>query len=155
MQLPSVQALPLIAVAAGVDVISQGQALAGLYLLESGEVEVFKDGVSVAEIYEPGAVFGEMSWLLETLPTATVRTRTDCTFRHIAEPKAFLHAHPEVTLHMATILARRIDSLTRYVVEIKNQFSDRADHLGIMDEVLDSLVHKHPRKIPRRPQTAD
>ena len=51
---------------------------------------------------------------------------------------------------MARVLARRIDSLNRYLVNIKEQFKDRADHLGIVDEVLDSLMNKHPRDIPRR-----
>jgi hypothetical protein len=51
---------------------------------------------------------------------------------------------------MAGILARRLDSLNRYLVDIKRQFEGRSDHLGIIDEVLDSLMHKHPRAIPRR-----
>jgi hypothetical protein len=75
---------------------------------------------------------------------------TVSTFRHVPDPKRFLREHPDVTLHVAALLARRIDSLNRYVVEVKNQFRDRTDHLGIMDAVLDTLVHKHPRNIPRR-----
>jgi hypothetical protein len=55
---------------------------------------------------------------------------------------------------MARILARRLDSLNRYLVNIKEQFRDRADHLGIIDEVLDALMHRHPRVIPRR-ETGD
>jgi CRP-like cAMP-binding protein len=150
MNLSPLDSLPLINVPAGAVLITQDQPLSGIYFLVSGEVEVLKNGVQVAEIYEPGAVFGEMSWLLDVRPTATVRTLTACAFRHVPDPSTFLRAHPEVTLHVAALLARRIDSLNRYVVEVKNQFRDRADHLGIMDEVLDSLVHKHPRKIPRR-----
>ena len=150
MNLSPLDSLPLINVPAGAVLITQEQPLSGIYFLVSGEVEVLKNGVQVAEIYEPGAVFGEMSWLLDVPPTATVRTLTGCTFRHVPDPSTFLRTYPEVTLHVAALLARRIDSLNRYVVEVKNQFRDRADHLGIMDEVLDSLVHKHPRKIPRR-----
>lgn len=155
MNLSPLSALPLINVSAGEILITQDRPLSGIYFLETGEVEVLKNDVRVAEIYEPGAVFGEMSWLLDVQPTATVRTLTACTFRHVADPTTFLRAHPDVTLHMAAILARRIDSLNRYVVEVKNQFRDRADHLAIMDEVLDSLVHKHPRKIPRRLNAGD
>jgi CRP-like cAMP-binding protein len=150
MNLAPLRALPLVSFAAGETVIAQDRPLAGLYFLETGEVEVVRHGVTVAEVFEPGAVFGEMSWLLEALPTASVRTLVPCTFRHVADPAAFLREHPEITLHMAAILARRIDSLNRYVVEIKNQFRDRSDHLGIIDEVLDALMHKHPRAIPRR-----
>jgi CRP-like cAMP-binding protein len=150
MSLSPLDALPLVAVPAGEVLIEQDRPLKGLYFLVSGEVEVLKNGVQVAEVYEPGAVFGEMSWLLATVPTATVRTLTACTFRHVPDPSSFLRTHPDVTLHVAALLARRIDSLNRYVVEVKNQFHDRVDHLGLMDQVLDSLVHKHPRSIPRR-----
>ena len=150
MNLSPLDSLPLLTVTAGEVLITQDQPISGIYFLVSGEVEVLKNGVQVAEVFEPGAVFGEMSWLLETLPTATVRTRTASTFRHVPDPKRFLREHPDVTLHVAALLARRIDSLNRYVVEVKNQFRYRTDHLGIMDAVLDSLVHKHPRNIPRR-----
>lgn len=142
--------LPLVSCAAQDVLIAESQPLQGIYFLESGEVEVLKGTTLIAEVFEPGAVFGEMSFLLNVLPTATVRALTPCTFRHVAQPVEFLRQHPEVTLYMAGILARRLDALNRYLVDIKSQFEGRSDHLGIIDEVLDSLMHKHPRAIPRR-----
>lgn len=150
MDLTLLQSLPLLSVPAGHVLLTEGQPVAGLYFLESGEVEVHKGGTLIAEVYEPGAVFGDMAYLLQTPPTATVRALTDCTFRTVAEPGPFFERHPAVALHMARILARRLDSLNRYLVDIKHQFKDRADHLGIIDEVLDALMHKHPRHLPRR-----
>jgi CRP/FNR family transcriptional regulator, cyclic AMP receptor protein len=88
--------------------------------------------------------------LLDQLPMATVRTTTAAVFRQVDDPAVFFGQHPEVSLHVAIILARRVDALSRYLVDIKNQFKDRADHLGMIDEVLDTLIHKHPRDIPRR-----
>jgi CRP-like cAMP-binding protein len=145
------QLLPEVSCAVGHVLITEGQPIHGLYFLESGEVEVLKDGTPIAEVYEPGAVFGDMAFLLGSAATATVRTLTPCTFRHVGDPAAFFRTHPAVTLHLAAILARRLDSLNRYLVDIKHQFKDRSDHLGIIDEVLDALMHKHPRDIPRRP----
>lgn len=150
MNLPALQSLPLVSLPAGHTLIEQDQPVKGIYFLETGEVEVLKNGVMIAEIYESGAALGEMSWLLNTTPTATVRTLTPCTFRQVADPEVFLRQQPEVVLFMAVTLARRVDSLGRYLVDIKNQFRDRADHLGMIDEVLDSLMHKYPRAIPRR-----
>ncbi len=150
MLAPALLQVPQLTLAAGQTVITEGRPIDGLYFLEEGEVEVLKLGVPIAEVFEPGAVLGEMSWLLETVPTATVRTLTPCTFRHVAEPAAFVQRHPEIALGIARTLAQRVDSLGRYLVDIKNQFKDRSDHLGMIDEVLDSLMHKHPRKIPRR-----
>ena len=150
MDLSLLQTLPPITCPAGHVLIAEGRSLAGIYFLESGELEVLKGDVLIAEIYEPGAVFGDMAFLLKTEPTATVRAVTPCTLRHVADPVQFFREHPAATLHMAEILARRLDSLNRYLVDIKNQFKDRADHLGIIDEVLDALMHKHPRSILRR-----
>jgi CRP-like cAMP-binding protein len=144
------ESLPRLSTPTGHVLITEGQPVAGLYFLESGEVEVLKGGTLIAEVYEPGAVFGDMAYLLETPPTATVRTLTACIFRHVADPKEFFRLNPDLALHMAAILARRLDSLNRYLVDIKHQFKDRSDHLGIIDEVLDALMHKHPRNIPRR-----
>jgi CRP/FNR family transcriptional regulator, cyclic AMP receptor protein len=143
-------AMPLISCPAGQVLIEEGRPIPGIYFLESGEVEVLKEGVLIAEVYEAGAVFGEMAHLLKTEPTATVRALTPCRLRLVADPAAFFRQHPAVALHMAEILARRLDSLNRYLVDIKHQFKDRADHLSIIDEVLDALMHKHPRHIPRR-----
>ena len=150
MDLSALQSAPQIVTAAGQIVIEEGRPLAGIYFLESGEVEILKGGVLLAEIHEAGAVLGEMSWLLGTPPTATVRSLTPCRLRHVANPPEFCRENPEITIYMAMLLARRVDSLNRYLVEIKNQFKDRADHLGIIDEVLGSLMNKHPRNIPRR-----
>jgi CRP/FNR family cyclic AMP-dependent transcriptional regulator len=150
MDLTFLQKLPVLSVAAGHVLIEEGKPVSGLYFLESGEVEVLKGDTLVAEIYDAGAVFGDMAYLLQTVTTATVRTLTPCQFRQVANPAEFFRLHPEVTLHVAQILARRLDSLTRYLVDIKHQFKDRADHLAIIDEVLDALMHKHPRNIPRR-----
>ncbi len=150
MDVSLIQSLPQVTTAAGQVLIAEGQPVVGLYFLESGEVEVRKGGILIAEVYQAGAVFGDMAYLLKTVPTATVSALTPCTFRHVADPAAFFQLYPAAALHMAEVLAGRLDSLNRYLVDIKNQFKDRADHLGIIDEVLDALMHKHPRVIPRR-----
>jgi CRP-like cAMP-binding protein len=150
MDLSTLDAAPRFSCEAGHVLIAEGRAVQGIYFLEDGELEIFKEGVLVAEIHDPGAVIGEMSWLLNSTPTATVQACTRCTLRHVANPAEFLRHHPAVALHIAVLLARRLDSLNRYLVEIKNQFRDRSDHLGMLDEVLSSLMNKHPRDIPRR-----
>lgn len=150
MDLSFLQALPVLSVPAGHVLIEEDRPVQGLYFLESGEVEVVKGGTLIAEIYDAGAVFGDMAFLLQTSPTATVRTLTPSQFRQVPDPAEFFRRNPEVALHVAQLLARRLDSLTRYLLDIKHQFKDRADHLGILDEVLDALMHKHPRNIPRR-----
>ncbi|MEN9403675.1 MAG: hypothetical protein RL091_2378 [Verrucomicrobiota bacterium] len=150
MDLAILQTLPRLSLPAGHVLIEEAAPIRKIFFLESGEVEVIKGGTLISEVYDAGAVFGDMAFLLQSLPMATVRTTTPSVFREVDDPAGFFRQHPEVSLHVAIILARRVDALSRYLVDIKNQFKDRADHLGMIDEVLDTLIHKHPRAIPRR-----
>lgn len=118
-----------------------------LLFLMSGTVEVSKEGVSIARVREPGAVFGEMSVLLDSPYTATVTAKTDVTCRTTDDPLGFLTEHPDVMLYVGRILARRLESLNQYLLDVKGQFSDMEGHLGMVDEVLDTLMNRHPRTI--------
>jgi CRP-like cAMP-binding protein len=133
--------LPELSVADGVDVIVEGELQDRLLVLVSGTVVVSRDDTRVSTIDQPGALFGELAVLLRAPPTATVRTVGACTFRVCDDPWDFLRVRPGVALAVATMLARRLDALTRYLVDIRGQYSDRDDHLGIVDVVLESLSH--------------
>jgi hypothetical protein len=37
--------------------------------------------------------------------------------------------------------ATRLDGLTQYLVDVKGQFAGLSGHLGMVDQILDSLVH--------------
>lgn len=144
------QSLPVVSFPAGQIVIEEGKPLTGLYFLEAGEVEIRRAGVLINQVEEYGAVFGDMSWLLATTPTATVTTLRESRFRHAVDPAAFCNAQPAVSLEIARILARRLDSMAKYLVNIKEQFRDRTDHFGLLDDILQSMMNKQPRHIPRR-----
>lgn len=143
-------ALPKRSLAAGDLMVEENSATGALYFLASGGVEVTKDGVRIAEVREVGAVFGEMAVLLDTPHTATVRALDATEVYVVEDPATFLRDHPEVTLYVAEILARRLDALNRYLVDVKRQFGEQGDHLAMLDEVLDTLMNKHPRTIERR-----
>ena len=135
---------PVRHVEAGTDLLIQDAPCDALHVLLEGEVEVLRDGVRVAKTSEPGAVFGEMSMLLGGPCTATVRTLRASRFASIADPCAFLAVSPVASLHVARLLARRIDALNRYLIDVKNQYEGH-DHLGMVDDVLGSLMHRQPR----------
>lgn len=137
-------------VPAGAVLIEEGAVAGSLYFLARGTLEVRKGGVSIAEVSETGAVFGEMSVLLRSPCTATVCALTDVEIQVATDPDAFLREHPEVALYVSRILARRLNALNRYLVDIKRQFGDQEDHLAMVDEVLGALMNKHPRDIERR-----
>jgi CRP/FNR family cyclic AMP-dependent transcriptional regulator len=133
---------------AGRIVIEQGTASGPLLVLIQGEVEVLRDNVRVAKASEPGAVFGEMSVLLGSPHTATIRALKPSSFAIIENPRQFLEASAEASLHVARLLAARLDALTRYLADVKQQYEGH-DHLGMVDDVLDTLMHHQPRRPSR------
>jgi CRP-like cAMP-binding protein len=127
--------------AAGDILLEEGQRAGVLLILVEGAVEIVKGDYQIDLIAEPGAVFGEMSVLLDTPHTATVRATADSLFYVAENPLAFLSSHPEVALALSKLLAKRVHAMTTYLVDLKRQFEGRGDHLGIIDEVLDTLMH--------------
>ena len=69
--------LPLEQLTAGDVLITEGSPPSRLLVLVSGTVTVERDGTPFARIAHPGAVFGEMSWILDKTATATARATTD------------------------------------------------------------------------------
>src|SRR5215471_19179637 len=85
-------------VAAGETILHEGGRTGRLYILMDGRVEVVRGDVVVASIAEPGAIFGEMSVLLEQDHTAAVRAATDAKVYRIDDAAGFLRNQPEVAL---------------------------------------------------------
>lgn len=129
---------------AGEIVLEQGTSTGLLFVLVEGAVEVVKNDVQVATASEPGAVFGELSALLGVPHTATVRASQPSAFYIVENPRASLAAAPQLCLHVCELLARRLDALNKYLVDVKHQF-DGHDHLGMVDGVLETLMHRQPR----------
>lgn len=130
---------------AGETVLAQGERTGLLLVLIEGSVEVVKDDVKVAMTSESGAVFGDLSALLDAPHTASVRTVKPSRFYVISDARAFLQQSPDVCLHVCVLLAQRLDALNKYLVDVKHQFQGH-DHIGILDGVLDLLMHRHPRQ---------
>jgi CRP/FNR family cyclic AMP-dependent transcriptional regulator len=135
---------PARVLAAGEFLLEQDGPCEALHVLLEGEVEVLRDGVRVAKTADVGAVFGEMSLLLGGPCTASVRALSASRFASIVEPRKFLAASSVASLHVAELLARRIHTLNRYLVDVKQQYEGH-DHLGMVDDVLSTLMHRHPR----------
>lgn len=133
--------LPLMTVAAGDVLIAEGAEPGRVFVLESGSLGVERDRTAFARIDHPGAVFGEMSWVLGKPATATVRASSQTRVRVIDDPDAFFAQHPAAALAMLRMTAARLDGLTQYLVDVKQQFSGLDGHLGLLDQILDTLVH--------------
>ncbi len=125
-------------------IIKEGTRTDCLFFLIRGTVEVVKNGVPVALASEPGVVFGEMAVLLGGGHTASVKAESACEFYIVENSSEFLKASPALCLHVCKLLAQRLDALNKYLVDVKRQFEGH-DHLGMVDEVLETLLHRQPR----------
>lgn len=127
---------------AGTVLLKQGTRSGKLYILLEGTVEVKRDDTLVAAINEPGALFGEMSALLDIDHTANVIAATPVTVYRFTDAKRFLQSDPEVSLTVARKLAQRLNTVTTYLVDLKRQYATHSNHLGMVSEVLASLVYQ-------------
>jgi CRP-like cAMP-binding protein len=96
--------------------ILEGGQLGSLFVLKSGTVEVSRDGVKVATIDQRGAIFGEISVLLDIPHSASVQAVTVVEVYVIADALTTLESRPAWTLHLARLLARRVLSTTAALV---------------------------------------
>src|SRR5262249_45866277 len=118
----SLAALPVTTYQAGEMVLGNGSRTNELLILRDGNVAVLKEGVEIAKVTEPGAVFGEISALLDCPHTADVRALAYSQF-HVVDPAA-LQA-PAALFYVAAILARRIDEANRALVELTSEIQEK------------------------------
>jgi hypothetical protein len=48
---------------------------------------------------------------------------------------------------VATVLARRLDTITRYLMDLRSQYADHGQNLAMVDTVLESLRHHQVRDV--------
>lgn len=133
--------------APGETLIAEGDEIVNLYELRSGTVEIVRGGATVAIVAEPGALFGEMSLLLERPASASVRARTETEVVEVDDARNRLTSEPGFAVMLAQLLARRVDTMTGYLADLRRQYADHEGGLGMVDEVLASLSHSAPRDV--------
>ena len=138
--------MEVVSFAIGDTLFPDGGQTGCLYILISGAVDVSKGDSLLAKIREPGAILGEIAVLLDQPHSATVEATepTTCYVSHAG--KDFLLSRPEFSLAVAELLALRLKGMIAYLADIKAQYEDRKDHLGMVDELLLNLAHRIPRK---------
>lgn len=129
-------ALPLASYDAGETVFAEGTKTGRLLILKSGAVAIVKSGTAIATVIEPGAVFGEISALLDQPHSADVRAVEPSEF-HVADAAALLQ-EPAALLYVTMLLARRLDGANHAFLELKAQI-DAGEPPGLIDATLDRI----------------
>jgi hypothetical protein len=62
----------------------------------------------------------------------------------IENPRQFLASSADASFQVASLLAKRLDALNKYLVDVKQQYEGH-DHIGMVDEVLETLMHRQQR----------
>ncbi len=126
----------------GQTIFLEGDPSQDLYILVSGQVDIIKGNNKITEINEPGALFGEMSFLLGAKRTASVKAGSDV--RVIRIPKeevtSFLGEFPEVAKGITRILAQRLDNVTQIVYGLKEFCNQLPDAVIVTDQEGKILV---------------
>jgi len=138
--------LPVATFAPGEVLLNEGLSTGRLYVLIDGAVEILKGDFQINLVSEPGAIFGDMSALLGIPHMATVRAVTACSAHQIESGDAFLQTNKEIAYQLAQLLAQRLHGVTTYLADLKRQFEDHNDHLGMVDDILETLVHEQRRE---------
>jgi CRP-like cAMP-binding protein len=138
LMLAKLSSLPVEVYRPGDLVLATGGTTGKLLILKEGVVEVVRDGVRLAEVSEPGAVFGELALLLGRPHTADVRALEASTFR-VADGRSFLQVDPTAALYVAVVLAGRLDLVNRYLIEARSQLRP-AERGSALDRMIDNIA---------------
>jgi CRP/FNR family transcriptional regulator, cyclic AMP receptor protein len=130
--------------AAGDSLIEEGLETGKLFVLKSGTVEVRRQGLVVTAISESGAVLGEMSALLDRPHTATVVATTPVEAYGLDEGMAFLHARPALALHVAVLLAQRLETTTALLERLKSGAVGKKRDTTLLERLLGFLTGQPP-----------
>jgi CRP-like cAMP-binding protein len=130
---------PTRTLAAGEILLVQGEAGGDLFILLSGKLAVVRDSVNIATIAQPGTLVGEMSVLLGTRNSATVRADTETKVRVIRDALKLLDSEPDLARRVATLVAGRLDATSALLVELTKQNKGKASEQSLLNRIMSSL----------------
>lgn len=99
-------------------IMKEGEKGRGFYIMHSGTLEVFKDGVKITEFSVPETIFGEMSEITNEARTATIIAKSDAKVTYYNSTiDELVRNNPEIAKKLIFTLAMRLINTT-------NRFTD-------------------------------
>lgn len=127
--------------------MEQGDRFGSILILVEGSIRIERDGVALAVMETPGSILGDMSTILERPATATMRAESRCVALCADDGAGYLRSRPDVLFDVARALATRLDNLTGHLTDVQRQYGDESGHLGMLDDVLSTLMHHQTRTV--------
>jgi CRP/FNR family cyclic AMP-dependent transcriptional regulator len=113
----------------------EGDESQGLYVLVSGHVEILIGTQKLGEMSEPGTVFGELSLLLGTKRTASIRAENEVKVLFLPRDQltTFFSEYPSLWRKISTYLAQRLDETSQALSGLKNFCDKIPDAMMMVD----------------------
>ena len=134
------QGFPRRSIEAGEVLLVDGESVEALFVLLEGGLRIEKGGAPIAVVTDAGACVGEMSLLLGVSATADVVASERSVVAVIENAHSMLEGEAVLPLALARLLAARLQVMTTYLADIKQQYADHEGGLGMVDVVLGSLM---------------
>jgi CRP/FNR family cyclic AMP-dependent transcriptional regulator len=106
--------------------IAQGAPGGDLFVLETGMLGIERDGVNLATVTIPGSVVGEISVLIGTNSSATVKAVGSVKVRVIPDALKVLEAEPQLLLSLAALVANRLEATSFELVGLSHELSNKS-----------------------------
>jgi PAS domain S-box-containing protein len=132
----------LITFTSGQIIFLEGDDSQDLYILVSGQVEIFKGDMKIRDITQEGSIFGEISFFLGDRRTASVKAKTEVEVICIPKEEIMLFlkecptAEPEIIRH----LSLRLNEATQMLYGLKGVSNQLPDAVIMTDETGRTLV---------------
>jgi len=136
------ESLPEVSVEPGVVLLAEGTKSGLIFILIEGEVDILKKDFRIGKLDQPGSLIGEISALLDIPHIASVVAKSSSRLYKIENQSDFLKSNTEFTYPLAIILAKKLNTISSYLVDIREQYNDRGDHLGMVDQILEELINQ-------------
>ena len=127
--------------------ITEDTTTGSMWVLVEGRLEIRKHGAAIQVIDRPGATLGEVAALTESSHSASVVAVTPARLHVVADGRALLREHPELLLFIATELAERLDVVTTYLADLRNQYADTPG-IEMVSHVIGRLSHAPAKHTP-------
>ncbi len=123
--------------------LTEGSKSGIVYILLEGKVDIIKGDMVINSVSDPGAIFGEMSVLLDLPHMASVKTVEPSKFYVFTNTTETIFNSDDISWQLATVLASRLNNITNFLVDLKKRSTESEEQLGMVCEVLEKYIYQN------------